>query len=171
MGAMSVATYSIIGEKTTRSLEALLASPVRTAELLSAKTLASAVPATLVTWLAVAAYTLLVGWLGGPAVRSLVIDPPALALVVLGVPLVALFGLGTGVVVSSRVNDPRSAQQVGGLLVLPIVALMVGQSAGLFLLSLEMVLAGALLLAVLDLVVLALGVSLFNREAILTRWK
>lgn len=171
MGAMSVATYSIIGEKTTRSLEALLAAPVRTLELLAAKTLASAVPATLVTWVAAGFFALIVTWLAGPEVRQLVLDPPSMVLLILGVPLVAIFGLGAGVVVSSRVNDPRSAQQVGALVVLPVVALVIGQATGVFLLSVPMVLTGAAILLIADVVVLAVGLSLFNREAILTRWK
>ncbi len=171
MGAISVATYSIIGEKTTRSLEALLATPVSIVELLAAKTLAAAVPAVGATWLAVAVFAWLVSRLGGPLVVALVLDPPALVLLLLGVPAVALFGLGAGVVVSSRASDPRSAQQLGTLVVLPIVALMIGQSAGLFLLDVPMALAAVGLLVVVDVVVLAVGVSLFNREAILTRWK
>jgi len=85
--------------------------------------------------------------------------------------MVDSIGLGAGVVVSSRASDPRSAQQLGSIVVLPIVALMIGQSAGAFLLSLPMALAAVAVLAVVDVVVLALGVSLFNREAILTRWK
>jgi ABC-2 type transport system permease protein len=171
MGAISVATYSIIGEKTTRSIEALLAAPVRTAEILVAKTLASAVPATVVTWIAATVFGLAVGLLAGPEVRRLVLDPAALALLALGVPLVALFGLGAGVIVSSRVSDPRSAQQVGAIIVLPVVALMVGQAVGLILLNVPMVLAGAAMLAVLDAVILLAGVKLFDREAILTRWR
>jgi ABC-2 type transport system permease protein len=171
MGAMSIATYSIIGEKTSRSLEALLAAPVRTYELLGAKTVSAAVPAVLATWGLITLFGVAVWLLAGADVARLVLDPPAIMLLALGVPLVALFGLGAGVVVSSRVNDPRSAQQVGGLIILPLVAIMVGQSTGLFLLSVPLVLAGALILAVLDVIVLALGVSLFNRETILTRWK
>ena len=39
---VSIAAYSIVGEKTTRSLEPLLATPVTTAELLVGKSLAAA---------------------------------------------------------------------------------------------------------------------------------
>ena len=68
MGAISVATYSLIGEKTTRSPEALLAAPVTTTEVLLAKTLAAALPATLVTWAAALAFAALVALLAGPEV-------------------------------------------------------------------------------------------------------
>jgi ABC-2 type transport system permease protein len=171
MGAISIATFSIIGEKTSRSLEALLATPIRTDELLIGKTLASSVPAVLATWVAFSCYAVLVVVVGGPTVARLTLDLVALALIVLMVPLVALLGLGLGVIVSSRSTDARSAQQIAGIVVIPIVVVIIGQSAGLFMLGVELVLVGALVLLVTDAIILALGVRMFDREAILTRWK
>ncbi len=42
---VTIASYSIVGEKTTRTLEPLLATPITTAELLWGKTLAAIIPA------------------------------------------------------------------------------------------------------------------------------
>ena len=47
---ITIAAYSIVGEKTTRSLEPLLATPITTAELLIGKGLAAAIPAIAATW-------------------------------------------------------------------------------------------------------------------------
>ncbi|MGE0447329.1 MAG: ABC transporter permease subunit, partial [Vicinamibacterales bacterium] len=44
-GAMSVAAYTVIGEKQARTLEPLLATPITTFELLAAKVLGSVIPA------------------------------------------------------------------------------------------------------------------------------
>src|SRR5687768_9485251 len=44
-GSMSVAAYAVIGEKQARTLEPLLATPIRTFELLAAKVLGSLIPA------------------------------------------------------------------------------------------------------------------------------
>jgi ABC-2 type transport system permease protein len=171
IGSMSIATYSIIGEKTTRSLEALLASPIRTDELLLAKSLAAAIPPIVVTWLMFLLFAAIILVLGGWNVFIYTMDSAAWGMMLLIAPLVALLGLGIGVIVSSRANDPRTAQQVGGLVVLPIVALVVGQSAGIFLLGLPLVLIAAVVLFLIDLALLGIGVSLFNRESILTKWK
>src|SRR6266568_6584186 len=46
-----IASYSIVGEKTSRTLEPLLATPVRTWELLVGKSLAALLPALIATWL------------------------------------------------------------------------------------------------------------------------
>ena len=171
MGALSVATYSIIGEKTSRSLEALLATPIRTDELLVAKSVAAALPAVVATWLAFALFAALTWLLGSAAVFRYALDGAAWAMILLVAPLVALLGLGAGVLVSARSNDARSAQQVGALVVLPLMALVVGQASGVLLLGLPLVLLVAAILVVVDAAVLAFGVSLFNREAILTRWR
>jgi len=171
IGSMGIATYSIIGEKTTRSLEALLASPIRTDQLLRAKSLAAAIPPLLITWFMFLLFAAIVFGLGGINVFIYTMDSAAWGMMLLLTPLVALLGLGLGVIVSSRANDPRTAQQIGSLVILPIVALVVGQSAGIFLLGLPLVIIAAVILLLIDLALLAIGVSLFNRESILTKWK
>ena len=73
--------------------------------------------------------------------------------------------------VSARVNDPRTAQQFGALFILPLTGLFMAQMSGAFILSLGLgvvVLAGLFLLWAL---LLVFGVALFERETILTRWK
>ena len=171
MGAMTIATYSIIGEKTSRSLEALLATPTSTRDLLLGKSLAAMAPAVLATWLVFGVFALLVVVLGGARVAAYAFDLAAVLLILLITPLAAFLALGIGVIVSSRVSDARSAQQVGALLVLPVVGLILAQSTGLFLLGTLFVLIGAVALLALDALVLWLGVRLFRRETILTRWK
>ena len=47
---VTIAAYSIVGEKTTRSLEPLLATPITTTELLTGKSLAAVIPAIAATW-------------------------------------------------------------------------------------------------------------------------
>jgi ABC-2 type transport system permease protein len=49
---VTMAAYSIVGEKTTHSLEPLLATPITTFELLVGKCLAAVIPAALATFLA-----------------------------------------------------------------------------------------------------------------------
>ena len=75
------------------------------------------------------------------------------------------------VIISSRVNDARSAQQLGALVVLPITVAFVAQLAGRFVLGPRALLITALGLAVLDAVLLWIGVRVFDRERILMKWK
>jgi membrane protein DedA with SNARE-associated domain len=86
-------------------------------------------------------------------------------------PLLALLSVFSDVLVSSRMNDPRAAQQVTGIFVVPIIALSLVVLAGKVLLSVWMVVLAATVALALDGLVLYFAVRLFQRETILTRWK
>jgi len=73
--------------------------------------------------------------------------------------------------VSSRVNDARSAQQIGALIILPISALLVAQFTGTVQLTSALILVISAGLAALNAMLMAIGIRLFDRESILTRWK
>jgi len=51
-------------------------------------------------------------------------------------PLMAIAAVNLSVIVSSRVNDPRMAEQIAGVLIVPILALLFAQLAGLIILGL-----------------------------------
>jgi ABC-2 type transport system permease protein len=75
------------------------------------------------------------------------------------------------VIVSARVNDPRVAQQIGGIVVVPIIAVTLLQATGTLLVGATGYLLLATIVFIVCLIGLRVGVSLFDREAILTRWK
>jgi ABC-2 type transport system permease protein len=99
------------------------------------------------------------------------LTPTSLAVVFVLGPLAALAALQLAVCVSSRVNDARSAQQIGALIILPIAALLVFQLTGSFLLTMPVIAFIALALAGVNAGLMLLGIALFERESILTRWK
>jgi ABC-2 type transport system permease protein len=166
-----IAAYSIVGEKETKSLEPLLATPISVWELLVGKSFAAVVPAVILTWLS---FIVLV--IGGyiimpqPVFEALV-RPVWLVGMLLLSPLLALLSVFSGMIASSRLNDPRAAQQVTGIFIVPIIALSIVVLMGRIFLSVEMVLLAALVTLVVDVIVLYFAVKLFQRETILTRWK
>jgi len=168
---MFVAVYSIVGEKQQRTLEPLLATPVTVWELLMGKTLAGAIPAVFMTWVSYAVATLLTSFVASPEVMAVMVSPMwSLAMGVLA-PLLTITAVVVGVIISSRVNDVRLAEQLGGLLVLPLVALTIPVIMGKLFISLGMFAIGSAIVALLDVALLYVGVRLFQRETILTRWK
>jgi ABC-2 type transport system permease protein len=169
---ITFASYSIVGEKATRTLEPLLATPIKTIELLAGKALAATIPAVIATWLAfiiyaVGAYILAVD----PAVVGKILEPLWLMAIIIVGPLLAIFGVSLAVMISSRVTDPRIAEQVSAVFVLPMVGLFVAQSLGLIFVNEQIILWMALILLVLDVGMLFFATQLFQRETILTRWK
>jgi ABC-type Na+ efflux pump permease subunit len=166
-----IAAYSIIGEKETKSLEPLLATPVSTGDLLVGKSLAAVLPAVLLTWLSFA--VLIIGGLvimPKPVFLAMVRPVWLVGMGVLS-PLLALLSVFSGVIVSSRMNDPRAAQQVTGIFVIPIIALSLVVLAGKLFLNVWLVVLSSAVVLVLDGLVLYFAVKLFQRETILTRWK
>ncbi len=168
----AIAAYSIVGEKTTRSLEPLLATPVTTAELLTGKAMASSLPAIVVSWLCFGAFLLLLPLVGAtPALIQHITGPVwLLAVLVIG-PLLAIAAVNLAVIVSSRVNDPRVAEQMAGVLIVPLLGVLFGQLAGLFVLNMSFMLLGIVIMVVVDVALIYFGAQLFQRETILTRWK
>ncbi len=171
MVPVTIAAYSIVGEKTTRSLEPLLATPITTLELILGKAAAAVLPAIAVTWISFGIYLLGARLMTNVTVFARLIDPMWLMAVFLVGPLLAVLAVCAAMMISSRVSDPRTAEQLSGAVVLPIILLLMGQSFGLFLLSSELVLVTAVVLIILDAVLFYLTIKLFQRETILTRWK
>src|SRR6266536_2123055 len=153
---LTIAIYSVIGEKSARTLEPLLAAPVRVGELLLAKSLASAIPAVLVTWIAYTIYLGSVGILGSPAAVRAVTSPRWILAIIVMVPLLTLLSVNLGILISTRVNDVRVAQQIGGLVVVPIVGLGILQVTGRVVLNNESFAATGIFLVVCDALVFAL---------------
>jgi hypothetical protein len=169
---ITIAAYSIVGEKTTRSLEPLLATPITTEELLAGKGLAAVIPAIAATLLCFTIFVILAPVVGASKVLMGYILGPIwlLAILVVG-PLMAVLGVIFALIVSSRVNDPRVAEQVSMVLIVPLLVVLFAQIGGLIVINIGLMAVTALLLLLIDIGLIYVGARLFQREAILTRWR
>jgi ABC-2 type transport system permease protein len=118
-----------------------------------------------------ALYLLAVIVFARPGVVWAVLSPRSLGIVFLLGPLAALAALQMAVCVSSRVNDARTAQQMGVTVILPVVGLFISQLMGAFELTTRLILAIATGLVLVNAGLMALAIRIFDRETILTRWK
>ena len=166
-----IAAYSIVGEKSKRTLEPLLAAPLRTSELLLGKALAALIPAVAITWVCGAVFVAGMAWVAlSPRVFAAIIGPAWLILLLICSPLLALIAIDASVAISSRVNDPRTAQQLSGVAVVPILVIFFGQLAGLLVFSPALSLITAAVLALVAALATWGAARLFRREVILTKW-
>lgn len=169
---VTIASYSIVGEKSTRSLEPLLATPTSTTEIIVGKALASVVPAIGATWLAFVIF--LIGarfFAASDRVYALFMNPMWFVAMLVVAPLFTVLSVNVAIIISSRVSDPRAAEQIGMVVMLPIMLIFFGAIFGVIPLNTTtMLLLGAVTLLA-DVGLVALGVKLFQREAILTQWK
>lgn len=167
-----IASYSFVGEKTEKSLEPLLATPTTDGELLFGKSLAAFIPCVGATYIGALIFVILVdGW----SILNLgvFLVPNAYWAVIMGIvtPLGCVLSVEANVIISSRVNDIRAAQQLGAFVILPIILVLIFASTvqTFPLVTLALILAGGL--AIADIAMFYLSKATFQREEILTKWK
>jgi ABC-2 type transport system permease protein len=170
-GAMTIAAHGVIGEKQAKSLEPILATPITAVELLSAKTATPLAAAALLHIVGLVLYGAGMAVWAEPGVWRALVNVPTLLLIAGIAPLASLLALQLAVIVSSRVNDARSAQQLGAHVVLPVTALFVAQVALGYLVDTPVLVTGIGVLILLNVLLLGIGVRVFDRETILVRWK
>jgi len=170
-GAMALAAHAIVGEKQARTLEPLLATPIGTLELLVAKVIGALVPTLVISMIGLALYLAGIGALAEAGVLAAMLTARTALVVFLVGPAAALVALQSALVISSRVNDARTAQQFGVLIILPLTGLLVAQFTGTLRLSASLLAFVGLGLLGLWAVMALASVALFDREAILTRWR
>mgnify|MGYP001358066940 CR=1 FL=1 len=168
----TISAYSIVGEKTTRSLEPLLATPTSTIELLAGKCFSAVIPAVGATFLSFLIFNIGIGILGISAnVRGYVLSPTWLVGILLLGPVLAIISAMFAIFVSSRVNDPRVAEQIASVMIVPFMGVFLLSSFGVISLNLTSMVLAVIVCAILAAGLLYLGTLIFDRENILTRWK
>ena len=166
-----ISSQSVAGEKERRTLEPLLASPVTAAELVAGKSLASLVPAVGICWFAFLLFCAGVDFVAWPLVKGPLMPNVlwSFGIFVLA-PLFAFFGNGVAVLISARVSEARTAQQLSALVVLPLVGLVGGQVAGWLTAGVGYYAVQGAVVLLLDVVLLLASIRLLDRERLISRW-
>ena len=168
-----ISSYSIIGEKKNRTLEPLLAAPVSVYEIMIGKALSAMIPALLATWISALIFMVLSETIVKTTLNAWIMPDVLTWLVslLLLAPLLAFLGILFSLVISSRVNDPRVAQQVSVVILLPLIGLFMLQFNGLILINTQYEFLLLVIVLIVDAVALQIRNVMFDREEILTRWK
>lgn len=165
-----IAADSFAGEKERKTLEALIYTPTTDRELFAAKALSAWIPAMAVSLGGFVLYGLVANAAAWPTMGR-IFFPNAMWIVLAFwvAPAVALVGLGSTVLISSRVATFQEAYQGGALIVLPFVALIVSQATGVLYLSLWLVLLLGVVLWGIGLALLWAGAKTFRRTEVIAR--
>jgi ABC-2 type transport system permease protein len=169
---LGIASYSIVGEKIEKSLEPLLATPLTDGEILLGKAIAAVLPTLAAMYAGATVFMVGVdattfGQLGYNYFPNWTFGVLLLVLVPVAVVMSVLYS----VIVSSRVNDVRSANSYGIFIFLPFLAIYFASEIRLISLDINGFLIIAGILSAIDVALYFVGKAAFQREEILTKWK
>ncbi len=165
--ASVIAADSFAGEKERKTSEALLATPIRTDELLLGKIMASFIPAVLLTVAIFAFYGFVTNQLAVASFGHAILPTAPWLMMLLTAPFLAIAAIGIVVLISSHVKGIKEAQQISALLILPIIVMPFIPILGLASLTVSFFIWVILILVVVDAAILYLGVRSFRKENIL----
>lgn len=163
-----IGASSFVGEKEHKTLESLLYTPISMEQLLRAKILGVFVPSYIVTLISFIAFGIIFNVGGFIYFGGLIFPDMEWIIIILWIsPAINLLSLILTVMVSAKSETFQEAQQVSGLLVLPVIILLVAQMTGVLLLSnIVMFIAGGVLL-ILDYILIKRISSKFIPEKLI----
>jgi ABC-type Na+ efflux pump permease subunit len=167
----TLASYSILGEKLEQSLEPLLATPTTDSELLFGKVITSFLPCVGIIYAGSVIFMVLSDLFSYNTIGYLFFPNWSMAFILLlAVPLSAVLSIQLNVIISSKVNDVRTANQLGMILFIPFIAVYILLETNVVSLNVINLLAISVILLAADAVLFYINKATFNRDAILTKW-
>lgn len=166
-----LASYTIVGERVQGTLEPLLATPIRSRELILGKALAVFVPSLIIAYTVFALFIVLTELLAAPGIASHLIRGSDVLAQVIFSPLITAWSIWVGMAISARSSDVRVAAQISALVSLPVVAVTSLIAFKVIPVSLQIALVFAAALLVLDRIGWRVATGLFDRERLITSTK
>ncbi len=136
MAASVIGASSFAGEKERKTMESLLFAPVDITSLFWAKILSAFLPAIVLTTICSLLYGVMVNLTAHPLFGKIIFPQKNWLILLFWVtPSLSLGAVFINVFISAKVKGFQEAYQLGGLVILPILALVVGQITGVLLVN------------------------------------
>ena len=168
----AIASYSLVGEKVQKSIEPLLATPTTEGEILLGKSIAAFLPPIAAIYMGAVIFMALIDSLTYSTLGYFYFPNWNMAVIMLLIaPLSSILSIELDILISSRVNDVRAAQQLGGIIALPFAGIYVLAEASILSLEISNLLMISASLVTIDVILFYISKAVFRREKILTKWK
>jgi ABC-2 type transport system permease protein len=168
----AIASYSLVGEKIQKSIEPLLATPTTEREILLGKSIAAFLPPIAAIYTGAVIFMALIQSITSSTLGYFYFPNWNMGVIMfLLAPLGSILSIEFNILISSRVNDVRAAQQLGGIVALPFVGLYVLAEANILSLESSNLLIISASLVAIDVILFYISEAVFRREKILTKWK
>ena len=167
----AIASYSLVGEKVQKSIEPLLATPTTEGEILLGKSIAAFLPPIAAIYIGAVIFMALIDGLTYSTLGYAYFPNWNIGVIMfLVAPLGSILSIELDILISSRVNDVRAAQQLGGLVALPFAGIYVLAEASILSLETRDLLIISASLVAIDVILFYISKTVFRREKILTKW-
>ncbi|GFN31392.1 ABC transporter permease subunit [Paenibacillus xylaniclasticus] len=155
LNALMISLNSLVGEKERRTLESLLFAPVDLKSLFLGKMAATLIPTLVVTFISFLLCGILTNSLAYSMFDDLIFPNWTWIVLLLWLsPMLTGLVILISIMISARSKGFQEAQQLGGIIVLPIVALAISQLTGVVLLNIQWLFAIGCVLLVVNLLLL-----------------
>jgi ABC-2 type transport system permease protein len=167
----AIASYSMVGEKIQKSLEPLLATPMTDGEVLLGKAISGLLIPVAAIYAGSMLYMGLMDFVTQGFLGYLYYPNWHMGVILLVAPLTSLLSVEINILISSRMNDVRTAQQLGSFIFLPFIGLYLASELGIFTFTDTnlLIVAGVIFIAAVGF--FFVSKATFQREEILTKWK
>jgi ABC-type transport system involved in multi-copper enzyme maturation permease subunit len=163
-----LAAFSVVGEREQGTLEPVLTTPVRRAELVGGKALAIFLPTLVISYLMFGVFFAVTQLFAVAPAAAAVRHAPQLPAALVFIPLLAAWAIWAGMAISTRASDSRVAYQLSVLSSLPPVAITALMSFNVITSDFTSAAAFAAVLLAIDCAACS-GVSrLFDRERLVS---
>jgi ABC-type Na+ efflux pump permease subunit len=166
-----IAAYSVVGERQQGTLEPVLTTPIRGEELLLGKALATFLPSVVVAYAVYGLFVAAVELFAEQGVASALLRLSDLLAQLAFTPLLAGWSIWVAVVISTRSNDVRVAQQLATVASLPSVAITTLLATNVIKASAMIALVAAAVLVALNRLGWKVASAAFDRERLVTGTK
>jgi ABC-type Na+ efflux pump permease subunit len=165
-----IAADSFAGEKERKTIEPLLASPISNTELFFGKVLTAFIPSMVISFITYVIATCLFNWSALQIFGYFIFPDIAYFIMMIAMtPLATIFSISIVVLISAKVVSVRDASQIGGVVIVPLILLIIGQMFAIIFINIATVLIATAALALLDILLVRFCSSRFGRETILTK--
>jgi len=169
---LGIASYSIVGEKVEKSLEPLLATPLSDGEILLGKAISAIIPTLVAMYAAAGVFMLGIDEATFPTLGYYYFPNWNIAtLLLVLMPIAIIMSVLYSVLVSSRVNDVRSASSFGVFILFPLLGIYLLSETSVIALDVTNLLIISGVLLAVDVALFFVSTKTFRREEILTKWK
>jgi len=162
--SLVVALETFVGERERKSIEALLCTPLSNGQLYLGKMLAAMLPPLGAAYLGITLYLI-----GLYLFRGWSAPPQLLIQIVLLTTCEAIVMVSGAVVVSSQTTSTRAANLLASFIIIPMALLVQAESIMMFWGRYDVLWLFVAALIVVDLILVRMGVQLFDREELLGR--